>query len=195
MVETWWRKLNRNERMAATGALIVFVVSLFGLGWIALLCSAGVLAVYWLKYAPNQTINWPAPVELITLVLSAILGISVLMSLLALISFTSLGFGLLGFAGGGLFGGVYLVAVAGVIVVAIGSGMMVLATWREYQAWSAASSPTSPAAAPPPPPPPSATDERPAPTAANDSPASPSGGPGGGAGGGPSGTSPSEPPA
>lgn len=133
MVQTWWQKLNANERMAATGALIVFVVSLFGAGWLPLIGAAAVLIVYWLKYSPSQTITWPAPVPLITLVISAIIGISALLGLLAVISLSGFGFGLLGFAGGGLFGGFYLLALAAVIALAIGAGMMVLGTWREYQ--------------------------------------------------------------
>lgn len=151
MVQTWWQRLNANERMAATGAVIVFVVSLLGFGWLALIGSAAVLAVYWLKYQPNQSTNWPAPVELITLVISAIIGVSALMGLLALISFSGIGFGILGFGIGGLFGGIYLLALASVIALAVGAGMMVLGTWREYQVMPKVGQP--PSSTPPPPPP------------------------------------------
>jgi hypothetical protein len=179
MVQTWWQKLNANERMAATGAVIVFVVSLLGFGWLALIGSAAVLAVYWLKYQPNQSMNWPAPVELITLVISAIIGISALMGLLALITFSGFGLGFLGFYGGGLFGGVYLLALASVIALAIGAGMMVLGTWREYQVTPRTTG-TPPASSSAPPPPP-----------ANEPPSAPSGTPPSA----PPGTPPSEPPA
>ena len=151
MVQTWWQRLNANERMAASGAVIVFVVSLLGFGWLALIGSAAVLAVYWLKYQPNQSTNWPAPVELITLVISAIIGVSALMGLLALISFSGIGFGILGFGIGGLFGGIYLLALASVIALAIGAGMMVLGTWREYQLMPKVGQPPSSTTPPPPP--------------------------------------------
>ena len=166
MVQTWWQKLNANERMAATGAIVVFVVSLLGAGWLPLIGAAAVLVVYWLKYAPGQSINWPAPIELITLVISAVIGISALLGLLAMLSLSSFGLGMLGFAGGGLFGGIYLLAVAAVIALAVGAGMMVLGTWREYQAMPKEPTSTTPAAPPPPPseaslPPPSAPSSAP----------------------------------
>jgi hypothetical protein len=133
--------------MAATGAIIVFIASLLGSGWLSLIGSAVVLAVYWLKYSPNQ-ISWPAPVELITLVISGIIGLFALLGLIGVLGIGSLGFG---FGLGGLFGGIYALIVIGAIVAAVGAGMMVLGTWREYQAMP--KSPVPPAGGPPPPPP------------------------------------------
>jgi hypothetical protein len=147
MVQQWWQKLNANERMAATGAIIVFIASLLGSGWLSLIGSGVVLAVYWLKYSPNQ-ISWPAPVQLITLVISAIIGLFALLGLIGVLGIGSLGFG---FGFGGLFGGFYALIVIGAIVAAVGAGMMVLGTWREYQAMPKA--PAPPAGGPPPPPP------------------------------------------
>jgi hypothetical protein len=155
MVQTWWQKLNANERMAATGAIVVFIVSLLGGGWIAVLGSAAVLVVYWLKYSPNQ-ITWPAPVELITLLISGILGLFAVVGLLALIGMSGLGFSMFGMAG--FLRDIYLLVVVAAIAFIIGAGMMVLGTWREYQLLPKTAPPTTPTSpsAPPPPPPPAA---------------------------------------
>jgi hypothetical protein len=157
MVQTWWQKLNANERMAATGAIVVFIVSLLGGGWIAVVGSAAVLVVYWLKYSPNQ-ITWPAPVELITVVISGILGLLGVIGLLALVGMSGLGFGMFGMAG--FLRDMYLLVVVAAIAFLIGAGMMVLGTWREYQAMpkTAPTTPSAPSMPPPPPPtaPPSA---------------------------------------
>lgn len=153
MVQEWWKKLNANERMAATGAIVVLIASLLGGGWISLLGAIAVLVIYWLKYAPSQSITWPAPIQLITLGISAIIGVLALIGLLGL-----LGLGGLGMFGG-FFGGLYIVFLAGVIATAIGAGMMLLGTWREYQAMpkTSPSTPGAPPSGPPPnAPPPSA---------------------------------------
>ena len=162
MVQTWWQKLNANERMAATGAIVVFVVALLGTSWLALIGSAVVLVVYWLKYSPNK-ITWPAPVELINVVISGIIGLFAIVGLLFALGIGSFGLGILGM-GGGFLGGVYILVIGAAIAYAVGAGMMFLGTWREYQvmpktapsappsAPSAPSAPPAPPSAPPPPP-------------------------------------------
>ena len=63
MVQEIWQKFNANERMAAIGAGIVVVAwiigiaSPYGIGasTVALLGAIALLAVLYLKYAPNQT--------------------------------------------------------------------------------------------------------------------------------------------
>lgn len=151
MVQTWWQKLNANERMAATGAIVVFIVSLLSGAWLALIGAGAVLVVYWLKYSPNQ-IAWPAPIELITVVISGILGLFALVGLLALIGMSGLGFGMFG-VGGGFFGGIWAIVAAIAIAFILGAAMMVLGSWREYQALPK----TAPSAPPPPPAAPSGT--------------------------------------
>ena len=155
MVQTWWQKLNPNERMAATGAIVVFVVSLLSGGWIAVIGAGAVLAVYWLKYSPNQ-ITWPAPIELITLVISGIIGLFAVVGLIALVGWSGLGFDLFGF-GGGFFGAVWMVVAIIAIAYTAGATMMVLGTWRAYQAMAATTPPTASSAPPPPPPAPPST--------------------------------------
>jgi hypothetical protein len=148
MVQEWWRKLNANERFAAQGAIVVFIASLLGGGWISLLGAAAVLVIYWLKYAPNQSITWPAPIPLITLAISGIVGLLALVGVLGL-----LGIGGVFGAFGGFLGGLYILVLAGVIATAIGAALMVLGTWREYQALpkTTSSAPPAPPSAPPPP--------------------------------------------
>jgi hypothetical protein len=159
MVQTWWQKLNPNERMAATGAIVVFVVSLLSGGWIAVIGAGAVLAVYWLKYSPNQ-ITWPAPIELINLVISGILGLFAVIGVIALVGMSGLGFGIFGF-GGGFFGAVWVIVALIAIAYSVGAGMMVLGTWREYQAMPSTAPPTPSAPPPPPPAPPSTPSSEP----------------------------------
>lgn len=138
----FFNKLNANERLAAIGAVIVIISSLvglvtsFGLGanTIALLAAIAVLAIYYLQYAPNQTINWPAPVPLL------VLGISGVAALLSIIGVLPL-LGVLGFLGLGVL------AAIGTVV---GTVIMVWGAWQDYQAMPKATPPTS--TNPPPPP-------------------------------------------
>jgi hypothetical protein len=167
-VQEVWNKLNPRERLTAIGALIValsWIVSLAGYGvsagTISLLGAIAVLAIFYLKYAPNQNITWPAPIPTI------VLGVSGVVALIAAIDvLTSLRYlGLFGFGAG----------IIALILEAIGAGLMAWGAWQEYQL-TTASSPSAPAtpAAPPPaaaPPPPAAAP--PASTAWNPPPAEP----------------------
>lgn len=127
-VQEMWGKLNANERLAATGAVVVLIAWLvgivtgygFGVGTIPLLAAIGLLVVYYLKYAPNQTVNWPMPIPTIALGISAIAALLAILTLLQWI----------GFLGSfGVFGGVMLSLIAS----AIGTGLMAYGTWKEYQ--------------------------------------------------------------
>jgi hypothetical protein len=143
MAQQFWQKLNANERMVVTGAGVVLVGwlagAIFGGGigasW-SFLAAIAVLVIYWLKYSPNQSINWPAPIPTIVLVIAGIAALLSLIGLLAVFSF--LGGFFLGFFAG------YLIAI---VVNAIGAVMMALGAWREYQAMPKTSPP--PAAPPP----------------------------------------------
>jgi hypothetical protein len=160
-VQEVWNKLNPRERLTAWGALIValsWIVSLAGYGvsagTISLLGAIAVLVVLYLKYSPNQSITWPAPIPTI------VLGISAVVALLAAIDvLTSLRYlGLFGFG----------VGIVALILEAIGAALMAWGAWQEYSltkpaptSGSATSSSAPPAAAPPTPtaptaPPPSA---------------------------------------
>jgi hypothetical protein len=143
MVQEIWQKFNANERLAAIGALVVIVAWLVGIvsaygfasSTITLLGAIAVLAIYYLKYAPNQNINWPAPIPTIVLGVSAIAALLAVINALQWIGVSS------------LFGGL---AILGVLGAAVGALIMVWGAWQEYQAMPK----TAPPAPPTPPTPP-----------------------------------------
>jgi predicted lipid-binding transport protein (Tim44 family) len=157
VVQEFLKKLTANERMAVWGAAVVTIASIFGSGWLSLLGAIAVIVIYWLKYSPTSKVTWPAPIQLITLAISGIIGLFALLGLVG-----ALGLGSLGGLGFG-FGGMFLIYIVAAIAVAVGAAMMVLGTWREYQAMPKTASSTTPpasSAAPmstPPPPPPVST--------------------------------------
>jgi hypothetical protein len=121
----FYNKLNVNERLVATGAIIVLIAALvsvvtggFGLVTVPLLGAIAALAIYYLKYSPTQTITWPAPIQLIVLVVAGLAAIFGVLVALQLVS--------------SLFGnGLFALAV---IAVAVGSVIMAWGAWQEYQA-------------------------------------------------------------
>jgi hypothetical protein len=125
-----WGKLNANERLAATGAVIVLIAWLvgivtgygFGVGTIPLLAAIGLLVVYYLKYAPNQSVNWPMPIPTIAFGISAIAALLALLTLLQWIGYL------------GSFAGFFAGVLLSIIASAVGAGMMAYGTWKEYQA-------------------------------------------------------------
>jgi hypothetical protein len=140
MVQEIWQKFNANERLVATGAVVVIIAWLvgvvvgYGLGasTIGLLGAIGVLAIYYLKYAPNQNINWPAPIPTIVLAVAAIAALLILIQALSILRF--------------LDAADALVAVGSII----GGALMAWGAWQEYQAMPK----TAPPAPPTPPTPP-----------------------------------------
>ena len=146
MAQMFMSKLSANERMALWGAVIVFIVSLIGTSWLTLILSAAVVVVYYLKYSPTSNITWPIQVQVINLAISAIIGLLAILGVLALIGIGGV-FGGLGF---GFLGGLFIVVLVGAVVNLIGAGMMVLGTWREYQAMPKSAPPTPPAPPAPP---------------------------------------------
>jgi hypothetical protein len=143
MVQEIWQKFNANERLVAIGAVVVIVawlvgiVSAYGLATstITLLGAIAVLVVYYLKYAPNQNITWPAPIPTIVLGISAIAALLAVINALQWIGVSS------------LFGGLAILSVLGA---AVGALIMVWGAWQEYQAMPK----TAPPAPPTPPTPP-----------------------------------------
>ena len=132
MLQQVWQKLNANERLAAIGAIVIlvsWVVGLTGYGVgnsaIALLGGIAVLAILYLKYAPGQNVTWPAPVPLLLLGISVIVGIIELTVLLSLLTFFGALGGYLGFAAG------YLIGAIGTIV---GAAIMLWGSYKEYTA-------------------------------------------------------------
>jgi hypothetical protein len=147
-IQEFWNKLNANEKLVGYGAITVAVAFLiglvggsFGYGSTDLIAAIVIMAIYWLKYSPNQ-IKWPAPVPTIVLVIAGISAILALLGLLPALAFF-----------GSLFG------IAGILN-AIGCGVMAYGAWKEYQAMpkpatgstTPPSSSAAPMSAPPPPP-------------------------------------------
>lgn len=159
-----WEKFNPRERLSAIGAALIilgWIVSLasygVGAGTIALLGAIAVLAILYLKYAPNQNISWPAPTSLLILGISGVVALLVLLDLLRVL-------GVLSFFGA--------TAILAILLEVVGAAVMAWGAWQEYQIVKPAmpnfssgqSSPppaappasAPPAAAPPPSAPPSA---------------------------------------
>jgi membrane associated rhomboid family serine protease len=140
MVQEIWQKFNANERLVAIGAVIVIVAWLvgivvgygFGASTIGLLGAIGVLVVYYLKYAPNQNINWPAPIPTIVLGIAAIAALLILIQALSILRF--------------LDGADALVAVGSII----GGALMAWGAWQEYQAMPKTAPPSPPTPPTPP---------------------------------------------
>ena len=142
-IQAFWNNLNANEKLVMYGAAIVVIAFLigvvgggFGTGSLDLIAAIAVAVIYWLKYAPNTNIIWPAPVQTIVLVIA---GISAVFAVLAVL-------GWIGFLGFGLYG-------IAIIVNAIGCGIMAYGAWKEYQAMPKAAPPSTPTSSAPPPPP------------------------------------------
>lgn len=120
-----WNKFNSRERMTAAGAGIVilaWIIGLvargFGVGSIALIGAIAVLAVLYLKYAPNQNINWPIAPSLLVLGISAIVALFAVITLLEWLGYTSI----LGIPG-----------ILSLLLYAGGGAVMALGAWQEYQ--------------------------------------------------------------
>jgi hypothetical protein len=120
-----WQRFNPRERLIATGAGLVilgWIISLtsygIGAGTLALLLAIAALVVLYLKYAPNTNINWPAPVSLILIALSGLVGLLVLLDLLSELR-------VIGFFG--------ITAILALGLEVVGAALMVWGAWQEYQ--------------------------------------------------------------
>jgi hypothetical protein len=129
----FYNKLNANERLAAIGAAAMIVAWLvgvlvgygFGTSSVGLLGAIVVLVIYFLKYSPNQTITWPAPIPTIVLIVAAVAALLTLLNVLQFLAF---------------LGGIeWIVAIASVA----GAAIMVWGAWQDYQAMPKATPPTS----------------------------------------------------
>jgi hypothetical protein len=133
-IAEFWKKLNANEKMVMYGAIIVviaFIIGLvgsYGFGSASgdLIAAIAITVVYWLKYSPNK-IAWPAPVQTIVVVIA---GIAAIFAILAALTAVTLLFGF------GLYG-------IGLIVNAVGCGVMAWFAYKEYQAMPKATPPAA----------------------------------------------------
>jgi len=150
-----WNQFNPRERLSAIGAGLIilgWIVSLatFGAGasTVALIGAIAVLAILYIKYAPNMKVNWPADVSLIILAIAGIVALLELLDLLRIL-------GLLAFIS--LYGVTIYLAL---ILEVVGAALMLWGAWQEYQIvkpampnWTAGTG--TPTSAPPPAAPPS----------------------------------------
>jgi small-conductance mechanosensitive channel len=156
-----WAKFTKNERNVSFGAAIVIIGWLvgvvspglgsgFGVGFLSALGAVAVIAIYYLKYAPNQNIQWPAPIETIVLAISALIALFAVLGLIQILGYLSI-------AG---FLGIYFIAL---LAITAGAVLMFFGAWQEYQATAAkraaaapptaaptAAAPSAPAASAPP---------------------------------------------
>jgi hypothetical protein len=118
-----WGKLNPNERLSAYGGVILVVIALIGyvLSWsdgptLGLLVGIAVLAILYLKYAPNMNITWPMPVATILLGVGGITAILLALNLLRYLRF--------------------LVGVDALVLLGLplGAALVAWGAWKEYQA-------------------------------------------------------------
>lgn len=118
-VQEVWAKLNANERLVSYGAILVIIAGLLGaasgsIGY-GFITAIVVLVIYYLKYS-GSSINWPAPVSTIVLVITAITALFSLLGFLAFFALFALG----------LWGLSILASIVGVLIMLYGA-------WREYQ--------------------------------------------------------------
>jgi hypothetical protein len=129
----FYNRLNANERLAAIGAAVLIIAWIigvavgygFGASTIGLLGAIIVLAIYFLKYSPSQTISWPAPIPTIVLVVAAIAGLLTVLNVVQFMAF--------------LDGIEWIAAIASVV----GAIVMVYGAWQDYQAMPKATPPAS----------------------------------------------------
>jgi hypothetical protein len=130
-----WAKFDANEKLATYGSGLVILAFLLGIifsggllgygtGVIVLLGAIALPVIYYLKYAPDTKINWPAPVPLIAFGIGAIVGLIALIALIQMVQW----FGWLSFNIS------WLIAP---IVSILGCALMF---WGTYKGWSASRS-------------------------------------------------------
>jgi multisubunit Na+/H+ antiporter MnhG subunit len=127
-----WGRFNANEKLATMGAGLVILAFLlgfvfsggllgYGTGVLVLLGAIALPVIYYLKYAPDTKVTWPAPVPVIAFVIGAVVGLIGLISLIQMVQW----FGWLS------FNVTWLIAP---IISIVGCGVM---AWGTYKEWAA----------------------------------------------------------
>jgi len=119
-----WNQFNPRERLSAIGAGLVvlsWIVSLItytiGANSLALILAIAVIAILYIKYAPNMKVNWPADVSLIILAISGLVALVALLDVLT-------GLRILGFYGAGIIA---------LLLEVVGAAVLLWGAWQEYQ--------------------------------------------------------------
>ena len=129
-------KLNANEKMVGIGSIIViasFILGIFTLrfvGFLQLPCGVLSIVVLFLKYSPDAKFEWPVPVPLILVILGGIATVFAALGVLFGIPFFLLDT-LINASGMNIFLG--LIGLVLSIAILVGSGMMLLGGYKEYQ--------------------------------------------------------------
>jgi len=134
-VQEMWGKLNANERLSAYGGVVLIVVALIGyvLSWsdgptLAVLVGIAVLAILYIKHAPNMSVTWPLPVATILLGIGGITTILLALNLLRYLRF--------------------LIGVDAIVLLGLPAGAALVA-WGAWQEYQAAAKPAGGSGAPP----------------------------------------------
>lgn len=132
MVTEIWAKVSPRERLAVVGAVLIVVSWLIGLvlsggyfgaigpGGLGLLGAIAVLAIVYLRYAPNTNITWPAPYATILFGVSAVVGLVALLELLQTFQWL------------GILASLSITYFLALVVFFVGAALMV---WGSYQEW------------------------------------------------------------
>ena len=132
MLAQIWARFNANEKLATMGAGLVILAFLlgvvfsggllgYGTGVIALLGAIALPVIYYLKYAPDTKVAWPAPIPVIAFAIGAVVGLIALLALVQMLQW----FGWLS------FNATWLIAP---IVSIVGCAIM---AWGTYKEWAA----------------------------------------------------------
>jgi hypothetical protein len=146
-----WGKLSANEKLAVYGAIATLIGGAVGgtvsfLGWLALLAAIGVLAVVFLPQLSPQT-NLPGSSGSLLLLLGGIAAVIMVLALLSIIGF--LGFY---FSAAPISAILFLIAVAGAVVMAWAGWQAFQAEGGKFQIGTQAGPRTTGTTPPPPPP-------------------------------------------
>lgn len=134
-VQEVWGKLNANERLAAYGGIVLIAAALIGFvfSWrdgptLGLLVGIAVLAILFVKYAPNMSVTWPVPVATILLAVGGITAILLALNLLRNLE--------------------WLLGVDAIVLLGLPAGAALVA-WGAWQEYQAAAKPAGGSGAPP----------------------------------------------
>jgi hypothetical protein len=160
-----WNQFNPRERLSVIGAALIIVgwivaLTSFGAGasTVALLGAIVVIAVIYVKHAPNMSVTWPIDPSLINLGVSGLVALLVLLDLLRILPYLG---------GIGSYGAAVIITI---ILEVVGAAVMLWGSWQEYQVVKPAmpnmgAGPGSTPSAPPPAAPPSQPMSTPPPAA------------------------------
>ena len=96
MLAQIWAKFSASEKLATYGSGLVILAFLLGIvfsggllgygtGVIVLLGAIALPVIYYLEYAPDTKISWPAPIPVIAFAIGAVVGLIALVALIQMV--------------------------------------------------------------------------------------------------------------